>query len=60
MTELNASKWVGYGCVFDQWGHESVTHLGYFKPPVYSFLSDLKTKDRRSAKKSEYISAAAV
>ena len=37
-----------------------MTHMGYFKPPKDAFLADLKSKDRRSAKKWEYISAAGV
>ena len=34
--------------------------MGFFKPPVDAFLSDLRSKDRRSAKEWEYINGAGV
>jgi hypothetical protein len=34
--------------------------MAFFKPPASSFLSDLRNKDRRSAKEWEYINAAGV
>lgn len=60
VTELNASKLVGEGSVFERGPHVPITHLGYFKPPVDAFLSELKSKDRRSAKEWEYINGAGV
>lgn len=60
MSELNASKLVGEGSVFERGPFVPITHLGYFKPPVDAFLNELKSKDRRSAKEWEYINAAGV
>lgn len=60
VSELNTLKLVGEGSVFERGPHVPVTHLGYFKPPTDAFLSDLKAKDRRSAKEWEYINSAGV
>lgn len=60
VSELNASKLVGEGSVFERGPFVPITHLGYFKPPVDAFLNELKSKDRRSAKEWEYINAAGV
>lgn len=60
ITELNSAKLVGEGSVFERGPHVPVTHLNYFKPPDDAFLSELKLKDRRSAKEWEYVNAAGV
>lgn len=60
VAELNASRLVGEGGVFERGAHVPVTHMGYFKPPVDAFLSELRSRDRRSAKEWEYVNAAGV
>ncbi|PXF40693.1 hypothetical protein BWQ96_09595 [Gracilariopsis chorda] len=50
VTELNASKLVGEGRVFESRPHVLITHMGYFKPETDAFLAGLKNKDPRSAK----------
>ena len=60
VSELNSSKLVGEGSVFERGAHVPVTHMGYFKPPKDAFLADLKSTDRRSAQEREYINAAGV
>lgn len=50
VTELNLSKFVGEGRVFDRGPHVPVAHMGYFKPPIDAFLAELKFKYRWSAK----------
>lgn len=60
VTELNASKLVGEGSVFERGAHVPVTHMGYFKAPTDAFLTELRSKDRRSAKEWEYVNAAGV
>jgi hypothetical protein len=60
VAELNSSQMVGAASVFERVSHVPVTHLEFFKPPATSFLSELRNKDRRSAKEREYINAAGV
>ena len=60
VSELNSSKLVGEGSVFERGAHVPVTHMGFFKPPKDAFLADPKSKDRWSAKEWEYINAAGV
>lgn len=60
VTELNASRLVGEGGIFERGPHVPVTHMGYFKPPTDAFFTELRAKDRRSAKEWEYINAAGV
>jgi hypothetical protein len=60
VAELNSSQMVGNGSVFERGNHVPVTHLAYFKPPTSAFLSELRAKDRRSAKEWEYLNAAGV
>jgi hypothetical protein len=60
VAELNSSQMVGNGSVFERGNHVPVTHLTYFKPPASAFLSELRAKDRRSAKEWEYVNAAGV
>jgi hypothetical protein len=46
------------GSIFERGGgHVPVTHMAFLKPPATAFLSELKAKDRRSAKEWEYINA---
>lgn len=59
-NELNAMKLVGEASVFERGPHVPITHMGYFKPPMDAFLTELKSKDRRSAKEWEYVNAAGV
>jgi uncharacterized membrane protein YgcG len=51
---------VGEGSIFERGAHVPVTHMELFKPPATAFLSELKAKDRRSAKEWEYVNAAGV
>lgn len=37
-----------------------LTHRKFFKPPPDAFLTDLRSKDRRSAREWEYVNAAGV
>ena len=60
VTELNSLKLVGEESVVERGHHVPVTHMGYFKPLADAFVSDLRSKDRRSAKEWEYINAAGV
>lgn len=55
---MHVSKLVGQGSVFEHGGHVPVTHMQYFKPSRSAFSSDLRAKDRRSAKECEYINGA--
>lgn len=59
-SELTSLKLVGEGSIFERGPHVPITHMGYFKPPPDAFLSDLKSKDRRSAKEWEYVNAIGV
>lgn len=60
VTELNAARIVGKGCVFSRRPYVPVTRMAYFKPPADAFLSDLRLKDHRSAKEWEFINGAGV
>lgn len=60
VTELSASKFVGEGGVFGQGPHVSVTYMGCLRPPVRTFLSYIRPKDCRSAKKRECVNGAGV
>jgi hypothetical protein len=60
VAELNSAQMVGQGSVFERGSHVPVTHMAFFKPPATSFLSDLRSRDRRSAKEWEYVNAAGV
>lgn len=60
VAELSSLKLVGEGSVFERGPHVPVTHMGFFKPPADAFISDLRSRDRRSAKEWEYINSAGV
>jgi uncharacterized membrane protein YgcG len=60
VSELQSMQMVGEGSIFERGAHVPVTHMAFFKPPATAFLSELKAKDRRSAKEWEYINAAGV
>ena len=60
VAELSSLKLVGEGSVFERGPHAPVTHMGYFKPAADAFVSELRSRDRRSAKEWEYINAAGV
>lgn len=60
VTEVKASRLVGEGRVFERGPHVSVTHMGFFKPPSDALLTELRQKDRRSAKEWEYINCTGV
>lgn len=60
VSELNASKLVGEGRVFERGAHVPVTQMGYFKPPGDAFLTEMRSKDRRSAKECEYVNGVGV
>jgi uncharacterized membrane protein YgcG len=60
VSELQSMQMVGKGSIFERGAHVPVTHMAFFKPPATAFLSELKAKDRRSAKEWEYINAAGV
>jgi hypothetical protein len=51
---------VGEGIIFERGAHVHMTHVAFFKPPATAFLSELKSKDRRSAKEWEYVNTAGV
>jgi hypothetical protein len=50
----------GEGSIFERGAHVPVTHMAFFKPPATAFLSELKSKDRWSAKEWENVNAAGV
>jgi hypothetical protein len=50
VSELQSMQMVGEGSIFERGAHVHVTHMAFFKPPATAFLSELKSKDRRSAK----------
>lgn len=60
VVEMNSSRLVGEGGLFDRGPHVPITHMGYFKPPTDAFLTELRSRDRRSAKEWEYINAVGV
>ena len=60
VSELSSLKMVGEGSIFERRPHVPGRHMGNVKPPADAFLSELKTRDRRSAKEWEYINAAGV
>jgi hypothetical protein len=60
VSELQSMQMVGEGSLFERGSHVPVTHMAFFKPPPTAFLSELRAKDRRSAKEWEYINAAEV
>jgi hypothetical protein len=60
VSELQSTQMVGEGSIFERGAHVPVTHMAFFKPPATAFLSELKSKDRRSAKEWEYVNAAGV
>lgn len=49
---------VGEASVFERGNHVPITQYAYFKPPMDAFAVELKARDRRSAKKWEYVNAA--
>lgn len=51
---LNANKLFREVSIFERGPHVPVTHMAYLKPLMDAFLVELKSKDRRSAKKWEY------
>ena len=51
---------LGEGSAFERAPHVPVTHMGYFKPDADAFISELRSRDRRSAKEWEYVNAAVV
>jgi hypothetical protein len=58
VSELQYLQMVGEGSMFERGSHVPVTHMSFFKPLTTAFLSELKSKDRRSANEWEYINAA--
>jgi hypothetical protein len=60
VSELQSMQMVGEESIFERGAHVPVTHMAFFKPPTTAFLSELKIKDRRSAKEWEYVNAAGV
>jgi hypothetical protein len=60
VAELDSSKMVGAGTVFECGRHLPVTHMAFFKPAAIPFWSELRSKDRWSAKEWKYFSAAGV
>ena len=58
VSGMHATKLVGRASVFARLDHVPITHMGYLKPENNAFLVELKTKDRRSAKKWEYVNGA--
>lgn len=60
VNEINAAKLVGEGSVFERGPYFPITHMAYFKLPMDAFAVELKTKDPRSVKESEYVNAAGV
>lgn len=53
VSELNSSKSVSEGSVFERGAHFPVTHMAYFKPPKDAFLADRKSRDRQYSKEWE-------
>jgi hypothetical protein len=60
VSELQSMQMVEEGSIFERGAHVPVTHMAFFKPLATAFLSELKSKDRRSAKEWEYVNAAGV
>ena len=60
VAELSSLKLVGEGSIFERGPHVPVTHMGYFKPPADAFVSELRSRDRRSAREWEYVNACGV
>lgn len=60
VTEFNSSKLVCEGNVFERGPHVPVTQMGYFKPPMETFLAEQKSKDRRLAKEWDYVNSAGI
>jgi hypothetical protein len=60
VSELQSMQMVGEGSIFERGAHVPVTHMAFFMPPATASLSELKSKDRRSAKEWEYVNAAGV
>lgn len=60
VQEPNSLEMVGEESAFTRIRHVPATHLSYYKPLMDSFLTSLKSKDRRPAKEWEYINAAGV
>lgn len=55
VTELNADKLVGKGGILECVPHITATHIGQFMPPADELLTELMTKDRRSAKEWKHV-----
>lgn len=60
VNELNSLKLVGEASVFERGAYVPITHMAFFKAPIDAFATDLKSKDRRSAKEWDYINGAGV
>jgi hypothetical protein len=60
VSELQSLEKVGEGSIFERGAHVPVTHMAFFKPPATSFLSELKSRDRRSATEWEHVNTAGV
>ena len=60
VAELSSLNLVGEGSVFERGPHVPVTHMGYFKPAADPFVSELRSRNRCSAKEWEYINAVGV
>lgn len=60
VSKLNAMRFVGEANVLELGSHVSITHFSLFKPPVDALFVELKTRDRRCAKKVGYKNAADV
>ena len=58
VNELNSIKLVGEGSVFERGNYVPITHMDFFKAALDAFATDLKSKDRRSAKEWDYVNGA--
>ena len=58
VNELNSIKLVGEASVFERGPYVPISHMAFFKAPIDAFATDLKSKDRRSAKEWDYINGA--
>jgi hypothetical protein len=48
------------GSIFERGAYVHVFHMEFLKPPATALLSELESKDRRSAKEWEYVNMAGV
>lgn len=60
VTDINAARLVGESRVFYRGPHVPITHMEYFKPTMNALLTNLKSKDLRSAMERKYLNGAGV